>query len=468
VLFHCLTGRAAFPKQGLSQVLTTKMNPIAPNPRAVIPDLPHPVAHLVSKMLATDRDERHRDYGELLAEIEGLLNEPVAPVSVFPWTRVWVGVVVVAALIFGAWQLQGGGEGSGDQAQTVGNDGGNDGGTSPTPSRSQGDSAASSASVLAVRWPLERIGQQPATALGHPAGSVISLAVLSPESLDGPPTHVVWTLFQAPDAARPELLRQLGEFANAPGGDLLLPRVAGLESYTLEINVQPRQGDGPQGFETFQLDVDSTRDVRSITQPMALMNGQELLGWTTLEGSSGSFKEAEDYPGLQGNSPGIGEQATAATIGLPPGDWQVTGAFQAFCSGKVWFTEVGLWLDCAPGKTRMLVIKALSADPGQPVDYELSTVEFSPSETPLLGTEPHTGTKSQGLFHVPWQRDDGQSSSREVEFKLLKQGCELSIIVTGQEDDRLVTLLEAEPKTLGLFVAGGVGDFRDFNIEPIH
>ncbi|GEM_PF-1351571 len=466
VLFHCLTGRAAFPKQGLSQVLTTKMNPIAPNPRAVLPELPHPVAHLVSKMLATHRDERHRDYGELMSEIEGLLRAPAAPAAVFPWTRVLVGVAVVAAALFGAWQLQGEGDVS-DGPSGSGQTAGRSGDHAASPTNAPLDDEGSDLSALALRWPLEQRGQQPATTLGYPAGSAVSLAVFSPESLDGPPTHVAWTLFQAPDSARPALEGQLADLGSASMGDLLLPRVAGLESYPLVINVQPRQGDGPQGFETFTLNVDSTRDVRSITQPSVLMNGQELLGWEPRAGSSASFREAEDYPGVQGNSAGIGDEATAATFALPQGDWQVTGAFRAFCSGKTWFTEVGLWLDCAPGKTRMLVIKALSPDPGQPVAYELSTVEFKPDETLLLGEEPHTGTKSHGLFHRPWQRDDGKSSSREVEFTLRKQGTELSITATGQESGRLVTVLEAEPSTLGIFVAGGVGDFRDFRIAPL-
>ncbi len=76
VLYHCLTGKLAFPQSSITAIIASKMQEAPPDPRELLPGLPKGVSGLVRSMLAKDREQRPRSYDELLATLDLLIASP--------------------------------------------------------------------------------------------------------------------------------------------------------------------------------------------------------------------------------------------------------------------------------------------------------------------------------------------------------------------------------------------------------
>ena len=68
VLFHALTGKAAFPQRSMGAVIQRKLQAPAPNPSEGIPSVPAEVGALVQAMLAADRAQRPASYEAVVTE----------------------------------------------------------------------------------------------------------------------------------------------------------------------------------------------------------------------------------------------------------------------------------------------------------------------------------------------------------------------------------------------------------------
>jgi hypothetical protein len=397
-------------------------------------------------------------------------------------------LLVIVAIVAGIMQLGGDGDEPGADSSVTTAAASGDAGYRPASGDAEGDdtepldvaqntAAAENADVDPTPEPvlepvgapapelqLSRVDAQPPGARGNAAGSEVELTVTASPAADGSPASLSWSLLSAPDEARPNLERQVAGFGAAALGKLMLPRVRDLESYTVAIRVEARHGDGAAASETFRFDVDSTTDVRSITNEIVLMDEEELKGWTPRDDSARDFGGAEEYFGVQGRS--TRGQAAAESVGLPAGDWILKGAFRALYRDNYHRMEVGLWIGCDPGATRMLFLKALIPEGELEPDYHLSTAEFMPDVTSLYGGGPHAATSGNGIANLEWPLDFEADMSREVKFTVLKNGTQLSIAVTGQEQV-YQTVLATEPVELGLFVLGGLGEFRDFKLSSL-
>lgn len=81
VLYHALTGQAAFPERALSQIMMRKATGEVPDPRRLRSDLRPEVAALVRDMLAARRENRPQSYEALIERCEAIFGTPAAPRS---------------------------------------------------------------------------------------------------------------------------------------------------------------------------------------------------------------------------------------------------------------------------------------------------------------------------------------------------------------------------------------------------
>jgi len=86
-LFHMVSGHTAYSADdSLALVLKHVIEP-PPDIRAVMPDCPPPLAVLIGKMMAKDRNQRHASYEELIAElwqVNDALRQPQPAVAATP------------------------------------------------------------------------------------------------------------------------------------------------------------------------------------------------------------------------------------------------------------------------------------------------------------------------------------------------------------------------------------------------
>lgn len=489
VLFHVLTGRAAFPQKGLPNVFTTKMKPVPPDPREVAPALPGEVSQLVSKMLATKREDRHGSYQELLGEIESILAKRPSSAQTRAALPKLLGVLLIVIAVVSSIMHFGGDDlpdGAGRAAESKGMLG------SVAPSGNESVAAGDAESVslgaeaapgdapetadarpLSGLDPVDPLGPQlqvaqvdgpPPGTRGHSAGTEVELMAIASPGADGSPASLRWTLVSTHAEARPFLEDQFAGIGDVASCKLMLPRVRDQESYEIVLAVEARHA-ASAVTETLRIDVDSTSDARSITKDILLMDDERLIGWTPREDSARPFGGAEEYFGVQGRS--TRGQASAESVALPAGDWILKGAFRALYRDNFRFMEVGFWIGCDPGPTRMLALNALIPVSESEAVYRLSTAEFQRDTTPLYGGTVHAATSGTGIANAEWPLDAEQDMSRAVKFTVTKDGAHLMIVVVGQERNPFESVLDSEPLELGLFVVGGLGEFRDFKLSPL-
>ncbi len=102
VLFHCLTGKLAFPQGTLTKLIARKAEKSPPDPRELCREVPVGLAELVCAMLAPLPEDRPQTYDELLRRLEGPFG---ASARRRPKALVWgagaLGVALVAWLALG-------------------------------------------------------------------------------------------------------------------------------------------------------------------------------------------------------------------------------------------------------------------------------------------------------------------------------------------------------------------------------
>ncbi|MCA8961482.1 MAG: serine/threonine protein kinase [Planctomycetes bacterium] len=70
VLYHSLTGQFAYSGRSFAAIFAKKQAPKGPDPRELDPEIPAPVATLVTEMLARDPSDRPSTYSELITRID--------------------------------------------------------------------------------------------------------------------------------------------------------------------------------------------------------------------------------------------------------------------------------------------------------------------------------------------------------------------------------------------------------------
>ncbi len=105
VLFHALTGRAAFPEKSVAAVVASKQFGKVPDPRDVVAELPESAVRLVRSMLAKDRDDRPATYAALLAQFDAVIESSRGEARAKPaWTRQrTAALVLVGLLVIAVW-----------------------------------------------------------------------------------------------------------------------------------------------------------------------------------------------------------------------------------------------------------------------------------------------------------------------------------------------------------------------------
>ena len=110
VLFEAMTGRRAFPGETVSDTLAALLEH-EPDWKALPPDTPPPISHLLHKCLEKDPNRRLRDAGDARLEIDDALASlslasPGPGGSVRPSTRLLVLAAAVVAVVAVAFGLQ--------------------------------------------------------------------------------------------------------------------------------------------------------------------------------------------------------------------------------------------------------------------------------------------------------------------------------------------------------------------------
>ncbi|MEM7261067.1 MAG: protein kinase [Planctomycetota bacterium] len=75
VLFHLLTGQFAYTGRSYAAIIAKKQEPRGPDPRNLNPDIPAPVADLVSELLSRDAEDRPQTYEVLIRRLEQLITQ---------------------------------------------------------------------------------------------------------------------------------------------------------------------------------------------------------------------------------------------------------------------------------------------------------------------------------------------------------------------------------------------------------
>ncbi len=79
VLYHALTGSAAFGGNTMAQIITAKLTTAPPDVRTIRSEVPANAAALVARMLARSPDDRPQTYDEVIAACRGTPLASVAP-----------------------------------------------------------------------------------------------------------------------------------------------------------------------------------------------------------------------------------------------------------------------------------------------------------------------------------------------------------------------------------------------------
>ena len=69
MLYQMLTGELPFKRDNPGAVMLAHLQEPAPDPRALLPDLPENVASAILRTLSKERDERYATAGELMEAI---------------------------------------------------------------------------------------------------------------------------------------------------------------------------------------------------------------------------------------------------------------------------------------------------------------------------------------------------------------------------------------------------------------
>jgi serine/threonine-protein kinase len=69
-LYHLLAGSPPFQGSSALEIITKHVTAEFPNPQDLVEDIPDEAVHVLRKMMAKARDDRYRDCGELLADLE--------------------------------------------------------------------------------------------------------------------------------------------------------------------------------------------------------------------------------------------------------------------------------------------------------------------------------------------------------------------------------------------------------------
>jgi serine/threonine-protein kinase len=108
VLFHCLTGRLAFPQTTLTKLIAVKSQSPPPDPRELAKSVPPDVAQLVRDMLAPKPEDRPASYDALLARIDALLEAKTAKRAASnKGPLIALAVLLLGALGWGAKEMLG-------------------------------------------------------------------------------------------------------------------------------------------------------------------------------------------------------------------------------------------------------------------------------------------------------------------------------------------------------------------------
>ncbi len=98
VLFHCLTGKLAFPQNSLTSLIARKAQGPPPDPNEFEKAVPREVASLVRDMLQPDREQRPSSYEELLERMSGSFDVAPARRSKGRWVAAVVGLLLIGGL----------------------------------------------------------------------------------------------------------------------------------------------------------------------------------------------------------------------------------------------------------------------------------------------------------------------------------------------------------------------------------
>lgn len=79
-LYHLLTGYTPFNGSSIAVILTKHLSEQLPDPRDIRPEIPDGVVHVIQRMMAKSPEDRYRECGELLADLERI-GQGHAPLS---------------------------------------------------------------------------------------------------------------------------------------------------------------------------------------------------------------------------------------------------------------------------------------------------------------------------------------------------------------------------------------------------
>ncbi len=298
VLFHCLTGRQAFPPQAtLAATFTQKLVPKPPDPRELRADLDPQLAAFVMRLLAKRRDDRPQSYAEIVAECDRLVGGGARPAARRS-PRLAIGAAALVLAGVATWAIVRPGSG----------DGGDSGGGTPSP-----PPAPKAKVALAVVRDGAELGAEEEVV----EGTIVELAAsIDPKPTDDTPSYAwtsvapkKWPIADADQArARVELPRGLSD-----------------DQFTVQLAVA-----GATDFETptatRTIRVARDRRVTDVEKALESPGGIDLPVRFPDGKVTSSFSDGPAHPFL-----GPGDDY--ATWSLPRGDWSLSAEFHLLGTG---------------------------------------------------------------------------------------------------------------------------------------
>jgi len=104
VLYHCLTGKLAFPQGTLTSLIARKTQQAPPDPRKLEKGVPAETAALVRDMMRRKASDRPASYEELLQRMDNLSTAAPLPVPTQRFTRPQIAAGALV-LVLGTWAL---------------------------------------------------------------------------------------------------------------------------------------------------------------------------------------------------------------------------------------------------------------------------------------------------------------------------------------------------------------------------